>query len=82
MYDQTGDVIEANDAASALLGKSPSDLIGSNADDAGWLVLESSEGPISVHPVTAALRSHQPVRGVLARVRRSDGTDAWLQVDA
>lgn len=82
VYDDRGDVIEANDAACTLLGLPAGELVGSHAEDAGWFVVESSEGPITVHPVTAALRSRQPVRGVLARVRRRDGSDVWLQVDA
>ena len=82
VFDGSGVVIEANDAACALLGLTASELLGSSAENAGWLVVESSEGPMSVHPATAALRTGQPVRGVLARVRRPDGSDAWLQVDA
>jgi len=82
VYDNDGDVIEANDAACTLLGMPPSELVGSRAEEAGWFVVESSDGPIAVHPVTAALRSRQAVRGVLARVRRRDGSDVWLQVDA
>ena len=82
VYDDDGDVIEANDAACTLLGMPSSELVGSRAEDAGWFVIESSDGPIAVHPVTAALRSRQAVRGVLARVRRRDGSDVWLQVDA
>src|SRR5690348_212358 len=82
VYDNDGDVIEANDAACTLLGMPSSDLVGSRAEEAGWFVVESSEGPIAVHPVTAALRSREPVRGVLARVRRRDGSDVWVQVDA
>jgi len=82
VYDDGGDVIEANDAACTLLGMQSSDLLGSSAEEAGWFVIESSDGPIAVHPVTAALRSRQAVRGVLARVRRPDGSDVWLQVDA
>jgi PAS domain S-box-containing protein len=82
VYDGTGTVIEANDAAYLLLGLSREDLLGSSAVDAGWLVIESSEGPLTVHPVVVSLRTRQPVRGVLARVRRPDGTDVWIQVDA
>jgi DNA-binding CsgD family transcriptional regulator len=82
LYDGNGDVIEANDAAGRLLGVSPEDLIGSSADDAGWLVVDSVDGPITVHPVTAVLRTGQAARGVLARFRRPDGTDAWVQADA
>ena len=82
VYDDQGDVIEANDAACKLLGVTAANLVGTHAEDSGWLVVESSDGPIAVHPVIAGLRSGQPVRGVLVRVRRPDGSDVWLQVDA
>ena len=82
VYDQAGDVIKANDAACALLGSDAEELVGSSAEEAGWLVVDSSGGPISVHPAIAAIRSAQPVRAVLTRVRRPDGADLWLQVDA
>ena len=81
-YDPNGQVTEANDAALKMLGLARRQLIGSYADDADWLVLESADGPLSVHPVTAALKSEQPIRGVLARVHRPDGVDVWVQVDA
>lgn len=81
VYDAQGAVVEANDAAMALLGLSAKDLVGSRADESDWLVVDSAEGPISVHPVVASLKSGQSVRGVLLRARRPDGTDVWLQVD-
>jgi PAS domain S-box-containing protein len=82
VYDADGTVVEANDAALKLLGEKAAELIGSRADDAGWLVIESADGPISVHPALACLRARQAVRGALSRVRRPDGVDMWLQVDA
>ena len=75
-------MVEANDAAVALLGMRRESLVGSYAQDADWLVLEAPEGPMSVHPVTVALKSRQSVRGALARATRPDGTDVWIQVDA
>src|SRR5437762_185314 len=57
-------------------------LVGSYAQDAEWLVLEAPEGPISVHPVTASLKSLQTIRGVLAKATRPDASDVWLQIDA
>jgi len=81
-YDPNGRVTDANEAALEVLGSTRRQLVGSFAEDADWLVLESAEGPMSVHPVTAALKSVQPVRGVLARVHRPDGSDVWVQVDA
>ena len=81
-YDSTGAVIEVNDAAAAMLGASPQDVLGSLAEEADWLVTDARDGPISVHPVVAALKGRHDVRGALARVRRPDGADVWLQVDA
>src|SRR5439155_312920 len=69
-------------AFQALLGMHRESLVGSYAQDADWLVLEAPEGPMSVHPVTVALKSRQSVHGVLARTTRPDGSDVWIQVDA
>src|SRR5262249_3117810 len=77
-----GRVIHANRAAFDILGLTQRELIGSGPDDARWLVLEAPEGPMSVHPVSVALKTEQSVRGVLARARRPDGLDVWIQVDA
>ncbi|TMC54423.1 MAG: GAF domain-containing protein [Chloroflexi bacterium] len=74
--------MDANTAACVLLGLREEDLVGTNAEDSGWLVIESEEGPLAVHPVIAALRSRQAVRGVLVRARRPGGADIWIQVDA
>ncbi|HYL07342.1 MAG TPA: GAF domain-containing protein [Candidatus Udaeobacter sp.] len=82
VYDADGRVTEANLAAYDLLRSSPSELIGSNTESADWLVVDADERAMAVHPALAALRAAQPVRGVLTRVRRSDGVDIWLQVDA
>ena len=81
-YDSRGQVTDANLAALDLLGMKRRDLVGSYAEQSDWLVLEGPDGPISVHPVMAALKSRQSVRGVLARHRRPDGVDVWIQVDA
>jgi PAS domain S-box-containing protein len=82
VYDPNGQVGEANEAALEILGVTRRQLVGSFAEDSDWLVLESADGPMAAHPVTAALKSRRAVRGVLARVRRPDGADIWLQVDA
>jgi DNA-binding NarL/FixJ family response regulator len=81
VYDRDGSVVDANNSSLTMLGLAAKDLIGSRADEAGWLVIESAEGPITVHPAIACLKSAQPVRGALVRARRPDGTDVWLQVD-
>src|SRR3989442_639590 len=82
VYDPRGQVLEANDAAVALIGARRENLVGSFAQDSDWLILEAPEGPMSVHPVTVSLKTGQAVRGVLARATRPDGSDVWIQVDA
>ena len=81
-YDPSGQVRDANEAALGMLGLTRRQLVGSFVEDSEWLVLESADGPMAAHPVTAALKSRQAIRGVLARVRRPDGADVWVQVDA
>jgi PAS domain S-box-containing protein len=82
VYDAEGRVVDANSAACALLALERSDLIGSRAEDADWLVVDPGVNPVSVHPALAALRGGRPIHGVLVRARRPDGSDVWLQVDA
>jgi PAS domain S-box-containing protein len=83
VYDAQGVVVDANEAALRVLGLSKADLIGSSADGANWLVVESPpDTPLTVHPAVAAIKSRQAVRGVLVRAHRPDGADVWLQVDA
>jgi PAS domain S-box-containing protein len=82
VYDGRGVVADANEAAGELLGTGRTGLLGSTAEDAEWLVLDSVDGQLSAHPVVAAIKSRQPVRGALVRVRRPDGLDVWLQVEA
>jgi len=81
-FDPGGTVVDATPAAVEMLGRRFSELVGSRAEDADWLVLETPEGPMSVHPAIAALKTKQPVRNVLVRNHRRDGADVWLQVDA
>ncbi|HKC19501.1 MAG TPA: GAF domain-containing protein, partial [Candidatus Dormibacteraeota bacterium] len=82
VYDADGTIVEANDAALAVLGEDSAGLIGSRAADAGWLVIDSADGPITVHPALVCLKIGQPVRGALARAQKPDGSHVWLQVDA
>ncbi|HEX2680238.1 MAG TPA: GAF domain-containing protein [Candidatus Dormibacteraeota bacterium] len=80
-YDADGVVVDANAAALGILGLSKPNLVGTNAEDAEWLIVESPDAPPAAHPVIAALKGRQPIRGVLVKAHRPDGSDAWLQVD-
>ena len=81
-FDEEGRIVDANQAACALLMVGRGDLVGSRAEEADWLVVDAKDGATSVHPALAALRGARPVEAVLTRVRRRDGSDVWLQVDA
>ncbi len=81
-YDGGGTLVDANEAACALLGEARESLVGTSAEAADWLVTDAGDAPMTVHPAVAALKSRRAVRGALVRVRRPDGSDVWLQVDA
>jgi PAS domain S-box-containing protein len=82
VYDRAGVVTDANEAAGELFGTGRAALLGSAAEEADWLVIDSPDGPLSAHPVVVAIKSRQPVHGALVRARRPDGVDLWLQVEA
>jgi PAS domain S-box-containing protein len=84
VYDKTGRVTDANEAACTVLGISSDQLLGSSADDAGWLVTEGASGPVvdNLHPAVAALRTGLPQLAVLVMAKRSDRSQVWMQVDA
>ena len=83
VFDRDGCMTATSQGALAMLGLSLDELIGSGADSLDWLVLDAAnDESITVHPVTAALKSRQRITGVLCRVRRTAGPDLWLSVDA
>ena len=82
-YDANGSVVAANPAACRLLGQSEAELLGSNAESAGWIVLKRAGGSaLETHPVTTVLRTAAPVHGAVVSVARPDGSEIWVQVDA
>jgi PAS domain S-box-containing protein len=84
VYDSRGTIVSANQAASDILGTPRSELVGSRAAQADWLITDVAgwPDPENLHPALAAIRSRQPHRGVVARVVRPDGAQVWIQVDA
>ncbi|MCU0624806.1 MAG: PAS domain S-box protein [Gemmatimonadaceae bacterium] len=77
-------LLYANAAAERLLGLSNDELLRRDSFDARWDVLrpDGSRFEQASLPVFEALRSGQPVRGVVLGVRRDGGSVAWLSVDA
>src|SRR6266849_1404352 len=84
-YDMSGRVIRANATALDILGvASESEIVGTSAAQAGWFRTDTAgwPDPETLHPAMVAIRSGKPERGVVARVARPDGDEAWIQVDA
>jgi PAS domain S-box-containing protein len=83
VYDVNGDLVQANQAALQILGASD-ELIGTRAADAGWLITDPAGWPdaVSPHPALSVIRTGKPQLGVVARVIRSDGAEAWIHADA
>jgi PAS domain S-box-containing protein len=84
VYDSEGKVIDANTAASEILGFQREKLLGTTAEDSGWLItdFEGRRKENSAHPALVASRTRQPQSRIHARVDRVDGTRIWVQVEA
>jgi PAS domain S-box-containing protein len=84
IYDIDGKVIDANAAAAGILGLPRDELLGTSAEDSGWLITDvvGRRADDSTHPALMVSRSREPQTHIHARVDRSDGTRLWLLVDA
>src|SRR5215510_9193100 len=81
--DTAGRVIEANPMAEQILGMMPRQMHGRLLTELFRAVREDGSAlPEAEHPAMVALRSAEPVRGVLLQVNRSDGQRRWLRTDA
>ncbi len=78
-------VLDANPAASCILGLSLEQMRGKSGVDAQWTFLEADGTPMAParHPVNQVVASGQPLRQFVGGVRRPDRqTPTWVQVDA
>jgi PAS domain S-box-containing protein len=83
--DADGRITNANSAAERLLGLSLDQLQGRTSSDARWGAVheDGSELPGDQHPAMVALRTGEPVTGVIMGVRRAtDAEQRWITVDA
>ena len=79
-----GFITSANPAAQRILGLSLDQLQGRTSVDPHWRALreDGSEFPGTEHPAMVALRTGAPVRDVVMRVSRPDGSAVWITVNA
>jgi PAS domain S-box-containing protein len=84
VYASDGKVIDANPAASEILGLQRDKLLATSAQDSGWLItdFEGRRKDNGTHPAVIVSQSRQPQSRIQARVDRVDGTRIWLQIEA
>ncbi len=84
VQDSSTKLLYANAAAARLLGVSVEQAVARDSYDPRWVVSRPDGTPFATEqlPVFEALRSAQPVRGVVMAVQRPAGDQSWLRVDA
>jgi len=83
VYDGNGVIINANAAAVEILGRTVDELLSMSTQEFTLGVSEDgSPLPRDQRPVPVVLRSREPVRKHVFRIKRPDGQQRWLQVDA
>jgi diguanylate cyclase (GGDEF)-like protein/PAS domain S-box-containing protein len=77
-------IIEANEAASRILGLTRDQLMGRTSFDPEWRCVhrDGSDFPADTHPSVVALREQRSVRDVVMGVHKPDGSLSWLVVNA
>lgn len=84
IYDSSGSIVAANDAAERILGLSRDQIIGRSPLDPGWQALRENREPFPAEeqPGAVTVRSGMPLRDVIMGVRKGDGTVIWLSVNS
>jgi PAS domain S-box-containing protein len=84
LHDGTGRPVTCNAAAKAMLCAGDGNLPQGGPVGAGCRLIrvDGSELPLTEHPVMVSLASGQPQRDVLLGIRRGDGAEAWLSINA
>ena len=83
--DADGRVVDANPAALRILGLTLDQMQGRTSFDPRWRAVREDGSPLpgDDHPAMVALRTGQPVRGVLMGVfHPGDNEQKWILVDA
>lgn len=85
MIDRNGLIVEANSAATAILGISPETVRGRSARDPRWHAIheDGSAFPDDDHPSMITLRTGCPVRNVVMGLFRPEsGRYCWILINA
>ncbi len=84
LQDESGAIIEANPAASRLLGLTIDQLLGRTSVDPQWRALraDGTDFPWEDQPAMRTLRTGEPQSGVIMGVHRPDGSLNWISINS
>ncbi len=83
LQDLGGLVVDANMAASELLGVSREQLLGHSSFDERWHAVREDGTPFpgDEHPASLTLRTRQPMSGVVMGVQPPEHKFTWIKID-
>lgn len=84
IHDASGAIVFSNPAAQRILGLTALQMTGRTSMDPRWSATfdDGSPAPGDQHPAMVALRTGEPVVGVVLRVRRGDDSMVDVQINA
>lgn len=84
LYDNKGTVLAANPAAERILGLSIAQMDGRLPAPEGWTAIHEDGKPFTrdESPVRAALQTGKPQTDVIMGMKKPDGTQAWVSINA
>ncbi len=82
--DAQGRIVECNPEAERVLGLTRAQMLGRESVDPRWQAVRADGTPFpgDQHPAMVALRTGEPVRGVVMGIRTPRGELRWLNVNA
>jgi diguanylate cyclase (GGDEF)-like protein/PAS domain S-box-containing protein len=84
VQDDQGRIVECNTAAERLIGLHRDEVTGRLRFDRRWQTMHEDGVPLPAeqHPGRVTLRTGQPFRGAVMRIRPPQGGDRWILVNA
>jgi PAS domain S-box-containing protein len=84
MENQSGEIVECNEAAEQILGLSRDQMMGRTSVDPRWRAIheDGSAFPGEEHPISVALRTSQTQRNIFMGIHTPEGELRWLSVNA
>ncbi len=84
MLDSAGTIIACNPMAQVIFGMTEQQLVGRSAIGAAWASIreDGSRFPVEEQPAVLCARTGKSQRGVVMGVKRPDGGQVWIEINA